>query len=688
MSEIAITLPDGSSRSLSAGATGADLAESIGPGLARAALVIEVNGETVDLSAPLEDGAKVRIITDREDAALEHLRHSTAHVMAQAVLELWPGATFAGGPPIEDGFYYDFELPGGATFSDDDLLRVDEKMRQIIAADQPFERFELPLNQALELMSDHPYKRVFMELAAAGDLADGEVGSGTEISFYRNTDEFVDMCRGPHVPSTGRLGHFKLTRHGGAYFRGSEKNPMLQRIYAAAFSSKKELSAHLHRQEEAAKRDHRKLGVELDLFSFPEEIGSGLAVFHPKGGIIRRLMEDYSRVRHEQGNYEFVYSPHITKANLFETSGHLQWFADGMFPPMEIDHDHDHDHDHGGGSGGENSSVEAGQDGVLAGVEPVQGTGTQYYLKPMNCPFHILIFKSRQRSYRELPLRMFEFGTVYRYEKSGVVHGLTRVRGMTQDDAHIFTTKEQMGAELGSILTFVLDLLRDYGLDDFYLELSTKPADKAVGTDAEWDEATEALRAAATAMDIDLVMDPGGGAFYGPKISVQARDAIGRTWQMSTIQVDFQLPQRFDMTYIGNDGEKHRPIMIHRALFGSVERFFAVLVEHYAGAFPAWLSPVQAKILPVSETHAEYAHEVAAELRGGGFRVEVADADETLGNRIRRAKGEKLPYVLVVGESDVEHRTVGVNARGNEVERDVPLTSFAQRLAAQVASKK
>lgn len=679
MYEIAVTLPDGSSRSLSAGATGVDLAESIGPGLARAALVIEVNGTAVDLSAPLEDGANIRIITEREEAALEHLRHSTAHVMAQAVLELWPGATFAGGPPIEDGFYYDFELPGGATFTDDDLLRIDQKMREIIAADQPFERFELPLDEALELMAQHPYKRVFMELAAAGEDAEGEVNSGTEISFYRNTDEFVDMCRGPHVPSTGRLGHFKLTRHGGAYFRGSEKNPMLQRIYAAAFASKKDLAAHLHRQEEAAKRDHRKLGVELDLFSFPDEIGSGLAVFHPKGGIIRRLMEDYSRVRHEQANYEFVYSPHITKSNLFETSGHLQWFADGMFPPMEIDHDHGHD-------AHSKDSAAPTEDGLVE-VEPVQGTGTQYYLKPMNCPFHILIFKSRQRSYRELPLRMFEFGTVYRYEKSGVVHGLTRVRGMTQDDAHIFTTKEQMGAELGSILTFVLDLLRDYGLDDFYLELSTKPENKAVGTDEEWEEATEALRAAATAMDIDLVMDPGGGAFYGPKISVQARDAIGRTWQMSTIQVDFQLPQRFEMTYIGSDGEKHRPIMIHRALFGSVERFFAVLVEHYAGAFPAWLSPVQAKILPVSEAHGEYAHEVAAELRGAGYRVEVADADETLGNRIRRAKGEKLPFVLVVGESDVEHRTVGVNPRGNEVERDVPLASFAQRLAAQVASK-
>ena len=683
MSELSITLPDGSTRTLPEGATGLDLATAIGPGLAKAALAIEEDGEVIDLAAPLHDGASVRILTDRDPDSLEHIRHSTAHVLAQAVLELWPGATFAGGPPIEDGFYYDFELPGGATFTDEDLERIDAKMREIIAADQTFERFELPLDEAKVLMADHPYKQIFMDLAAAGEDADGEASGGGVISFYRNTPEFVDMCRGPHVPSTGRLGHFKLTRHGGAYFRGSEKNPMLQRIYAAAFANKKDLAAHLHRQEEAAKRDHRKLGVELDLFSFPEEIGSGLAVFHPKGGIIRRLMEDYSRQRHEEADYEFVYSPHITKKNLFEISGHLEWFADGMFPPMELDHAHDHEHEPTTPAEGQ-SEVDA----AVIGTEPAAGTGTQYYLKPMNCPFHILIFKSRQRSYRELPLRMFEFGTVYRYEKSGVVHGLTRVRGMTQDDAHIFTTKEQMGEELRSILNFVLDLLRDYGLDDFYLELSTKPEGKAVGTDDEWNEATDALSAVAEAMDIELVLDPGGGAFYGPKISVQARDAIGRTWQMSTIQVDFQLPQRFEMSYIGSDGERHRPIMIHRALFGSVERFFAVLLEHYAGAFPAWLAPEQVRILPVSESHADYAHDVAAGLRRQGFRVEVGTADETLGNRIRRAKGEKLPYVLVVGDDDVANRTVGVNPRGNEVERDVPVDVFTERLADDVASKK
>ncbi len=658
MSDITVNLPDGSARTLAEGASGADLAASIGPRLAKDAVVLEVDGEPTDLSAPLRDGSTVRIVTQKDSDALEHLRHSTAHVLAQAVLELWPGATFAGGPPIDDGFYYDFELPDKSGFTDEDLERIDAKMREIISEDQSFERFELPLAEARELMADHPYKQAYMELAAEGDHeADGEVGSGASISFYRNSDEFVDMCRGPHVPSTGRLKHFKLTRHGGAYFRGDEKNPMLQRIYATAWASKADLDDHLNRLEEAAKRDHRKLGVELDLFSFPEEIGSGLAVFHPKGGIIRRLMEDYSRERHEAAGYEFVYSPHISKSGLFETSGHLEWFADAMFPPMELD-----------------------QDG--------SGDDASYYLKPMNCPFHILIYRSHQRSYRELPLRMFEFGSVYRYEKSGVIHGLTRVRGMTQDDAHIFTTTEQMGDELTSILSFVLDLLRDYGLDDFYLELSTKPTEKAVGSDVEWDEATATLRSAAEAMDLDLVMDEGGGAFYGPKISVQTKDAIGRTWQMSTIQVDFQLPQRFGLEYIGPDGNRHRPIMIHRALFGSVERFFGVLVEHYAGAFPAWLAPVQVEILPVAQVHSDYAHEVAAELRGHGFRVDVSEADETLGKRIRRAKGQKLPHVLVVGDDDVAHGTVGVNPRGGEVERNVPLSGFVDRLSGEVAAKR
>ena len=644
MSEITITLPDGSHRSLPDGSTGADLAADIGPRLAKEAVVVEVGGEPRDLAAPLADGDEVRIVTTKDPDALEHLRHSTAHVLAQAVLEMWPGATFAGGPPIVDGFYYDFDLPDGATFSDSDLEAIAARMKQIVKENQPFVRAELPASEALALFADHPYKKVFIEAADADEVG----GEGT-ISTYRNTEGFVDLCRGPHVPRTGMLGHFALQRVAGAYFRGDEKNPMLQRIYGTAWASKQDLADHLERLEQAALRDHRKLGAELDLFSFPDEIGSGLAVFHPKGGIVRRLMEDYSRRRHEEAGYEFVYSPHITKAALFETSGHLDWFADGMFPPMHLDHDH----------GGE---------------------GTDYYLKPMNCPFHILIFRSRQRSYRELPLRMFEFGTVYRYEKSGVVHGLTRVRGLTQDDAHIFTTKEQMGEELETILDFVFDLLRDYGLDDFYIEISTKPEGKAVGTDEEWEEATATLRQVAESKDIELVMDEGGGAFYGPKISVQARDAIGRTWQMSTIQVDFQLPQKFDLHYIGSDGDRHRPIMIHRALFGSVERFFGVLVEHYAGAFPTWLAPVQVKVLPVADAHGAYAHELAAELKGHGFRTEVVPSDETLGNRIRRAKGEKVPYVLVVGDDDVAHRTVGVNPRGGEVERGVTVGGFVDRL--------
>ncbi|MET0894612.1 MAG: threonine--tRNA ligase, partial [Acidimicrobiia bacterium] len=455
-----------------------------------------------------------------------------------------------------------------------------------------------------------------------------------------------DLCRGPHVPSTGKLGAFTLTRVAGAYWRGDEKRPQLQRIYGTAWESKDALADYLHRVAEAERRDHRKLGVELDLFSFPEEIGSGLAVFHPKGGIVRKVMEDRSRTRHEEAGYVFVNSPHISKSNLFETSGHLDFFADGMFPPMELD------------------------------------GGTQYYLKPMNCPFHILIYKSRMRSYRDLPLRMFEFGTVYRYEKSGVVHGLTRVRGLTQDDAHIFCTREQAVPEVNAALDFVLGLLRDYGLDDFYLELSTKPPGKAVGTDEEWEEATDALRRVGEAAGLELVLDEGGGAFYGPKISVQARDAIGRTWQLSTIQLDFQEPQRFGMEYIGADNERHRPIMIHRALFGSVERFFAILVEHYAGAFPPWFAPVQVTVLPVADRHDDYGRALVDRLKADGYRAEMIGAHlDTLGARVRDAKMQKVPYVLVVGDSDVDHDTVGLNVRGSErPERDVAVDDFVARL--------
>ena len=531
------------------------------------------------------------------------------------MLDLFPGATFGIGPPIEDGFYYDFELPGGATFTPDDLERIDARMREIIAAGQPFVRDEIAADKAREIFRDHRYKLEIIDNASVDPMS--ATASGL-VRTYENPPRFIDLCRGPHVEHTGRhLGHFKLMRVAGAYWRGDEHNPQLQRIYGTAWATKQELEDHLHRLEEAERRDHRKLGVELDLFSFPDEIGSGLAVFHPKGGLIRRLMEDYSRDRHAAAGYEFVNSPHITKSALFEESGHLDWYADGMFPPMELDE------------------------------------GQRYYLKPMNCPFHILIYRSRQRSYRELPQRLFEFGTVYRYEKSGVVHGLTRVRGMTMDDAHIFCTREQMAGELRSLLEFVLDLLRDYGLDDFYLELSTRDPDKSIGTDEEWGEATEALRAAGEAMGLELVLDEGGAAFYGPKISVQAHDAIGRTWQMSTIQVDFQLPQRFGLEYVGADNQRHQPVMIHRALFGSIERFFAVLLEHTAGAYPAWLAPVQARVLPVRDDHDDYAADVAARLTDAGFRADWLPADEPLGARIRKAKLEKLPYVLVVGDTDV-----------------------------------
>ncbi len=667
--QITVKLPDGSSREYASGTTPADVAASIGKGLAKAAIAARADGEWVDLDRPLDHSVDLQIVVPNSDDGREVLRHSTAHVMAEAVTRLFPGAKVAIGPAIADGFYYDFDLPDATTFSDDDLGRIEDEMRRIVKANQRFVRTELSYDDALALFADQPYKQEIIEKVRTGaaDAEDaGEAGSdGTGVSVYRNVVKggahdgevaFVDLCRGPHVPSTGKLAAFKLQKVAGAYWRGNEKGPMLQRIYGTAWESKDALDEYLHRLEEAERRDHRKLGVELDLFSFPEEIGSGLAVFHPKGARVRRIMEEYSRERHEAAGYEFVNSPHITKSKLFEISGHLDWFADAMFPPLHLD------------EGGQNNE------------------GTNYYLKPMNCPFHILIFNHRTRSYRELPLRMFEFGTVYRYEKSGVVHGLTRVRGMTQDDAHIFCTKEQMAAELSSLLDFVLDVLRDYGLTDFYLELSTKPEGKAVGRDDEWEEATEALRAVASSKSLDLVLDEGGGAFYGPKISVQAKDAIGRTWQMSTIQVDFQLPQRFGMEYTGADNERHQPIMIHRALFGTIERFFAILLEHYAGAFPAWLAPVQVDVLPVSDRNDVYGFRIVDRLKAEGFRAELIDGSAgSLGSRIRKAKTDKLPYILVVGDSDVENGTVGVNARGsNDPERDVTVDVFIERLGAEV----
>jgi|APCry1669189733_1035249.scaffolds.fasta_scaffold00531_14 threonyl-tRNA synthetase len=653
MSEVVVTLPDGSQRTLESGSTSLDLASAIGARLAKDALAAVVDGELTDLNRPLESGAAVSIVTPASEEGRDVLRHSTAHVLAQAVTRLWPGAHFAIGPAIKDGFYYDFELPNNASFSDDDLPRIEEEMRKIVAEDQPFTRSEHTFAEGLELFKSQPFKVEIIKAVQAGGSEEDqmEAGNSSVVSAYSNNPNFVDLCRGPHVPRTSRLGHFKLMRVAGAYWRGSEKNPMLQRIYGTAWESEKALAAHLEQLEQAIARDHRKLGRELDLFSFPSELGPGLAVFHPKGGTMRRVMEEYSRQRHEAAGYEFVYTPHITKSELFERSGHLDWYADGMYPPMELDE------------------------------------GQKYYLKPMNCPFHVLIFKSNPRSFRELPLRMFEFGSVYRYEKSGVVHGLTRVRGMTQDDAHIFCTRDQMRDELTSLLTFVLSLLRDFGLNDFYLELSTRPEEKAVGTLEEWEEAESTLAKVANEAGLELVMDPGGGAFYGPKISVQARDAIGRTHQMSTIQLDFQLPQRFELEYVATSNDRTRPIMIHRALFGSVERFMAILIEHYAGNLPTWLNPEQVRVLGVRNDHDEYAFEIVSALKARGIRASIDYANEPLGGRIRNAKQEKIPYILVVGDEDVSSRTVGVNARGsNDPERGVSLDGFIERVVAEVAS--
>jgi threonyl-tRNA synthetase len=651
MSQITITLPDGSVRQLDAGTTGGELAASIGRGLAKAAVAIIVNDSQTDLGVPLPDGAHVAIITAETDEGRHVLRHSTAHVLAQAVIQLFPGAKYTIGPAIENGFYYDFDLPNARTFTEDDLVAVEARMREIMKADQPFVRSSMSAAEALALFADQPYKCEIIEraAAAAGDEHDAGEVSGDVVSVYRNTPEFVDLCLGPHVPSTSKLGHFKLMRVSAAYWRGNEKGPMLQRIYGTAWASKSELEEHLHRLIEAEKRDHRKLCTELDLLSFPSQLGGGLAVWHPKGAAIRKLMEDYSRARHDKGGYEFVYTPHLANARLFETSGHLDFYKDGMYPPMEMDN------------------------------------GT-YYPKPMNCPMHCLIFDSRQRSYRELPLRLFELGTVYRYERAGTLHGLMRIRGFTQDDSHIYCTEDQLQDEIASLLDFVLSVLRAFGFTDFTANLSTRDPNKSVGSDEIWDKATEALRVALERHGLPYKVKKGDAAFYGPKIDVDVRDAIGRSWQLSTIQCDFNLPERFNLEYIGNDNNRHRPIMLHRALFGSVERFFGVLVEHYAGAFPTWMAPVQVRVLPVAEAHEEYATTVAARLRAAGYRVDVDEATEGLGKRVRNGKVEKIPYVLVVGDDDVAAGTVGVNARGSEkAERGVTVDAFMETLAADVA---
>ncbi|MCX4745159.1 threonine--tRNA ligase [Kitasatospora sp. NBC_01287] len=631
--------PDREERVVTTGTTAAELfAED------RAVIAARVAGDLKDLAYQLREGDEVEPVEITSQDGLNILRHSTAHVMAQAVQEIFPEAKLGIGPPIKDGFYYDFDVE--RPFHPDDLKAVEKKMQEIIKRGQKFARRVVTDEAAREELANEPYKLELIGLkgsaATAGEGADVEVGGG-ELTIYDNLDPksgelcWGDLCRGPHLPSTRMIPAFKIMRSAAAYWRGSEKNQQLQRLYGTAWPTKDELKAHLDFLVEAAKRDHRKLGSELDLFSIPEEIGSGLAVFHPKGGVMRRAMEDYSRKRHEEAGYEFVYTPHATKGTLFELSGHLDWYADGMYPPMQLD--------------GEND----------------------YYLKPMNCPMHNLIYRSRGRSYRELPLRLFEFGTVYRYEKSGVVHGLTRARGFTQDDAHIYCTKEQMAGELDSLLTFVLDLLRDYGLTDFYLELSTRDPQKSIGSDEDWEEATETLRAAAEKQNLELVLDPEGAAFYGPKISVQARDAIGRTWQMSTIQVDFQLPNRFELEFQGADGNRQRPVMIHRALFGSIERFFAVLLEHYAGAMPPWLAPVTVVGIPITEEHVPYLQEVAAELKKQGIRVEVDASDERMQKKIRNAQKSKVPFMLIAGNDDVEAGAVSFRYRSGEQKNGVPL---------------
>jgi threonyl-tRNA synthetase len=651
MSVLSISMPDGSARELPAGSTVADLAASIGSRLAKAALTGVVNGSEVDLNVALANGDVVSIVTADSDAGRHVLRHSTAHVLAQAVTQLFPGAKFSVGPAIEDGFYYDFDLPEGRTFSETDLVAITSRMKEIVSANQPFTRSEVSARDALKIFSDQPYKCEIIERVTSGS-ADGvdadEVGSGDAISVYRNSPEFVDLCRGPHVPTTGKLGHFALMKVAGAYWRSSDKGPMLQRIYGTAWESKSALEEHLNRLIEAEKRDHRRLAVEQDLLSFPQELGGGLAVWHPKGAIVRKLMEDYSRDRHQSGGYQFVFTPHLANANLFQTSGHLDFYKDGMYPPMEMDN------------------------------------GT-YYPKPMNCPMHCLIYRGRQRSYRELPLRLFELGTVYRYERAGTLHGLLRIRGFTQDDSHIFCTEDQMADEITSLLDFVMSVLRRFGFEDFEFNLSTRDPNKSVGSDDIWEKATAALREGLDRHGVVYKIKEGDAAFYGPKIDIDVRDAIGRKWQLSTIQCDFNLPERFKLEYVGADSGRHQPIMLHRALFGSVERFFGVLLEHYAGALPTWLAPVQVRILPVASAHEDYAAELRSQFANAGLRVDVVHADDQLGKRIRNAKLEKLPYVLVVGDDDVAHHSVGVNPRGGEVERDVLAHDFLARVLAEIA---
>ena len=628
----------------------------------RSVVVARVNGQLRDLATPVNDGDVVEPVDVSSPEGLAVLRHSTAHVLAQAVQDLYPQARLGIGPPVKDGFYYDFDI--AEPFTPEDLERIEQRMIAILKSGQRFARRVVSEEEAARELSAEPYK--LRLIGSEGGAEVMEVG-GAELTIYDNLDAktgercWGDLCRGPHVPDTRYIppNAVKLMRTAAAYWLGDQRNEQLQRVYGTAWPSKDELRAYLTFLEEAERRDHRRLGAELDLFSFPEEIGSGLAVFHPRGGVVRRVMEDYSRRRHEEAGYEFVNTPHITKAALFQLSGHLDWYADGMYPPMQLDGEVDADGN-------------------------VRKQAQDYYLKPMNCPMHNLVFRARGRSYRELPLRLFEFGTVYRYEKSGVVQGMTRARGFTQDDAHIYCTKEQMPAELDSLLGFVLGLLRDYGLSDFYLELSTRDPDKSVGTDEVWEEATRTLREAAERQGLELVLDEGGAAFYGPKISVQAKDAIGRTWQMSTIQVDFNLPERFGLEYQAPDGSRQRPVMIHRALFGSIERFFAVLLEHYAGAFPPWLAPVQAIGIPITDSHVPYLEGIAARMRERGLRIEVDSSDDRMQKKIRTAQRLKVPYMLIAGDEDVAAGAVSFRFRDGTQRNGVPIEVAIDEIARAV----
>ncbi|WP_031165668.1 threonine--tRNA ligase [Streptosporangium roseum] len=637
--ELRITLA-GAERVVAEGTTYGEALQADG----RSVVAARANGELRDLAAPVAEGDQVEPVAVDSPDGRAIVRHSTAHVMAQAVQELFPEAKLGIGPPVDNGFYYDFDVKN--PFTPEDLKRVEKRMREIVKQGQIFSRRPVSDEEAQEELAAEPYKLELIGLkggaGAQEDGADVEVG-GAELTIYDNLDPktgdlcWKDLCRGPHVPTTRSIPAFKLMRSGGAYWRGSEKNPQLQRIYGTAWESRDKQDEYLHLLEEAEKRDHRRLGAELDLFSFPSELGSGLPVFHPKGGIIRKEMEDYMRRRQGEAGYEFVNTPHITKSQLFETSGHLPWYAEDMFPPFELE-------------------------------------GVEYRVKPMNCPMHNLIFRARGRSYRELPLRLCEFGSVYRYEKSGVVHGLTRVRGMTQDDSHIYCTREQMVGEIKSLLTFVLSVLRDFGLSEFYLELSTRDdSDKFIGDPADWDEATEALRQTAMESGLELVDDPGGAAFYGPKISVQAKDAIGRTWQLSTIQLDLNQPKRFELEYQAADGSRQTPVMIHRALFGSIERFLGVLTEHYAGAFPPWLAPVQVVGIPIAEAHAPYLQDLAKKARERGIRIEVDASDDRMQKKIRNAQKSKVPFMLLAGDEDIANGAVSFRFRNGEQKNGVPV---------------